>query len=217
MEKLGINLVDDCNNLHNIDVDAESPYFTSLDGVVYNKEMTKLEICPNKTEVVIPEGVNEIKEYAFSTGRQLQSVTLPATLWQIGSNAFKNCHELSEIYCAATTPPQVNDAEDAFYSEIYKTAKLYVPEESLYEYYTTAPWSNFVNIEAGIEQAQVDGFNISVSEGVMTVQGKSGETLVEVYDMMGRLLARTTDATVKLPEGGIYIVKIGSKVTKVTV
>ena len=49
------------------------------------------------TSVVIPDGVKEIKDYAFSFCKDLQSVTIPDTVKKIGMNAFSGCINLSEI------------------------------------------------------------------------------------------------------------------------
>ena len=53
--------------------------------------------------LVIPEGVTEIGEYAFSSCDNLQSVTLPATLESIGASAFSDCALISLTIPADTT------------------------------------------------------------------------------------------------------------------
>ncbi|MDO4933690.1 MAG: leucine-rich repeat domain-containing protein [Prevotella sp.] len=49
------------------------------------------------TELIIPEGVTDIKQYAFYEGRDLTSVDIPATLKSIGNSAFNNCSNLTKI------------------------------------------------------------------------------------------------------------------------
>ncbi|MDO4310019.1 MAG: leucine-rich repeat domain-containing protein [Prevotella sp.] len=49
------------------------------------------------TELIIPEGVTDIKQYAFYEGRDLTSVDIPATLKSIGNSAFDNCSNLTKI------------------------------------------------------------------------------------------------------------------------
>ena len=48
-------------------------------------------------EVVIPEGVTEIRKDAFKNCRQLQAVTLPASLKTISSFVFADCRSLESI------------------------------------------------------------------------------------------------------------------------
>ena len=65
-------------------------------------EYTKLDVekimtlTPETKEIVMPEGVTEIDESAFSECR-LSSVELPASLKKIGRNAFFALDALSEI------------------------------------------------------------------------------------------------------------------------
>ena len=56
-----------CSSLKSIDVSPENRYFTSIDGVLYSKDMKTLQRCPDgKTgKVVIPSTVHTIESYAF--------------------------------------------------------------------------------------------------------------------------------------------------------
>lgn len=90
-------------------VDPENPYFTSVDGVLFNKDMTELLFYPirkgadldNKMNVesyatyVIPEGVKTIRGKAFYHCYYLREVTLPSTLEYIGEMAFFKCSEMA--------------------------------------------------------------------------------------------------------------------------
>ncbi len=49
------------------------------------------------TELIIPEGVTDIKQYAFIGGRDLTSVDIPTTLKSIGNMAFDGCSSLTKI------------------------------------------------------------------------------------------------------------------------
>ncbi len=48
-------------------------------------------------EVIVPEGVEEIEDYAFSGLLMLSKITLPSTLSVIGAHTFENCTGLNEI------------------------------------------------------------------------------------------------------------------------
>ncbi len=50
------------------------------------------------TEYTIPDGIVGIENYAFSSGVELKSVTLPSTLVKVGSVAFNGCSNLEAIY-----------------------------------------------------------------------------------------------------------------------
>lgn len=49
-------------------------------------------------DLVIPEGITEIKKYAFLRMEQLKSVTFPDSLRTIGSTAFGACRQLNTAY-----------------------------------------------------------------------------------------------------------------------
>lgn len=57
-----------CFNLEEIIVDPENPYFSSVDGVLFNKDKTELILCPAQKGgiYVVPETVTKIRTNAFA-------------------------------------------------------------------------------------------------------------------------------------------------------
>lgn len=51
-----------------------------------------------KGELIIPEGVSNIGDYAFYGVDEITSVILPSSVISVGNNAFKNCYKIAEIY-----------------------------------------------------------------------------------------------------------------------
>jgi hypothetical protein len=49
------------------------------------------------TSVTIPEGVTDIKAFAFRDCKNLTSVTLPRSLKRVGSSAFRGCTSLTDV------------------------------------------------------------------------------------------------------------------------
>jgi|GEM_PF-3638661 len=113
----------ECNNLENIVVVDENEYFRAVDGVLYDKEITKL-ICypPAKTAasyttpdtvetlgpfalfnavnletIIIGDNVTLIEDYAFRKCGNLTSITLPAGLTQLSQGLFTQCVNLSSV------------------------------------------------------------------------------------------------------------------------
>lgn len=82
-------------------VDQTQKYFTTIDGILYDKRNKSLLAHPQKKEITssIPEGILSIGEYAFSgmTIGQGNSSSLcltdilPSTLVKIEPHAFENC------------------------------------------------------------------------------------------------------------------------------
>lgn len=98
---LGITgLIADCKSLEIIEVPEENPYFTVIDNVLYNKNLTALIAYPagSKNECVeIPEGITTIKSHAFSGDQYLKKVVFPDSVTVIDYWAFFGCSALEEI------------------------------------------------------------------------------------------------------------------------
>lgn len=59
-----------CSDLENIFVDADNPYFTSIDGVLYSKDLTRLVCVPaKKTSLIMPGTVTTQDADAFYGGK----------------------------------------------------------------------------------------------------------------------------------------------------
>ncbi|MDY4254585.1 MAG: leucine-rich repeat protein [Oscillospiraceae bacterium] len=77
-----------CNHLEEISVNPENPAFTSVDGVLCNKAVTKIVRCPvAKTGFVIPQTVTEIGYDAFDNCVMPQ-IDLPENVAVVGNCAF---------------------------------------------------------------------------------------------------------------------------------
>ena len=77
-----------------------SYYFSDDDGIVYNKDKTKLVKCPcgkDNTEYAIPDSVNRIGAGAFMYCSSLINVTIPDSVENLEPQAFLNCSSLENI------------------------------------------------------------------------------------------------------------------------
>ena len=75
----------------------ENPYFSLIDGVLFDETGTKLLVYPGGRvgdTYEIPEGTTGIGEFAFTGSQQLSSVTVPESVTTIASSAFWNCEDL---------------------------------------------------------------------------------------------------------------------------
>ena len=89
-----------CKELKAIEVDEANEYYTSVDGVLYTKDMKKLMVYPIKkveTSYTIPEGVERIGACAFYKNETLTEVNIPSTLKEIGDMAFFKCEKISLV------------------------------------------------------------------------------------------------------------------------
>lgn len=73
-------------NLKEIIVSNDNPYFTTVDGVLYNKDRSSLIAYPRAKEgsaFSIPASVDTIEYFAFYGNRNLVNITIPGTVKEI--------------------------------------------------------------------------------------------------------------------------------------
>jgi hypothetical protein len=88
------------SNLTSITVDERNAAYSSIDGVLFNKDKTVLIQYPtnkdNKT-YGIPSSVTSIKKIAFYGCKNLEKITIPANVIYIEAYAFDECRNLKTI------------------------------------------------------------------------------------------------------------------------
>lgn len=116
-----------CTSLTGIVVEEANPNYSSLDGVLYNKDKTTLICYPaGKTEASfdIPEGVTAIGSYAFYSCESLTEITIPESVTIIGSEAFRSCRSLTQI----TIPEGVTSIGSYAFYNCSSLAEIIIPE-----------------------------------------------------------------------------------------
>ena len=94
-----------CSSLHEITVDDENSYFTSINGVLYSKNVTKIYCHPaglKETTFTIPKTVSSIEPCAFFDCSSLTNIDIPSSVTTIGDAAFGGCKNLKDIVIPAT-------------------------------------------------------------------------------------------------------------------
>ena len=123
-----------CTELASITVDATNSFYSSMDGVLFDKSRTVLIRYPEgKLDAyIIPGSVTSIGNHALFNCYGLSGVTIPDSVTSIGDYAFADCTRLTDIMlpdsvtnigksafylCTGLTTITVN-ATNAFYSSI---------------------------------------------------------------------------------------------------
>ena len=96
----------DCISLKEIIVSDENPYFVSVDGVLFSKDMTGLYLYPASKEgesYSVPNSVKIIGDFAFAKNKNLKKLYIPATiglhfLWEFTN---ENYELLIDVYVGA--------------------------------------------------------------------------------------------------------------------
>lgn len=231
-----------CSGLISILVDEGNESYSSIDGLLYNQDASKLLFCPMTRETIhIPNSVTSVGDNAFNGCNRLKSVTIPNSVTSIGNYAFYDCNRLTAVtipnsvtyigdqvfgrcsglkstYCQAVIPPRAYDY--TFPSIVLKECKLYVPAGALAGYESTDPWRNFWNIEemefGGVNGTTIDDIRVklSIENGTLKISGIGSNELVTIYDSHGRIVYCGTEHTIYNLTPGLYILSISNNTTK---
>ena len=86
-----------CKSLTAITVAQQNAFYSSLNGVLFNKSQTTLVEYPALGgSYAIPGGVTAIEDYAFVSS-WLTSVTIPSSITNVGDYAFSDCESLTNV------------------------------------------------------------------------------------------------------------------------
>ena len=89
-----------CSALESIEVEEGNPVLCAVDGVLFNKEKTRLYSYPaadSRTSYTVPKGVTWIDNAAFASNHHLVSISLPDDVTSLGASAFYDCINLEEV------------------------------------------------------------------------------------------------------------------------
>ena len=185
--------------------------------------------CRLPQNLIIPNSVTYIAPQAFAYWWGLKKLTLGRSLIKIEWDAFGGSDKLDSVYCLAETPPEIN--ETTFNSLLsYESPEnfpctLFVPIGSKSKYMADELWSKFfVNIVEIADdefpthiKTVTGGEKLSVNiDGNTIIVSGNGANRVEVYTIDGQLVYSGTQKTIGPLAKGIYIVKCGNKVKKIS-
>jgi hypothetical protein len=94
---MGNNVFSDCANIRLIN---QSPYFEYRNGVLYNRALTQVfhySLGSKIKNVVIENGVRTIGRNSFWNAREIETLTIPSSVRQIGYNPFSYCLNMKFI------------------------------------------------------------------------------------------------------------------------
>ena len=102
--------------------------------------------CTNITSVTMGENVTKIGTSAFYGCKNCASITIGENVTSIGSWAFYGCSAMTSLTSLPRKVPSTTS--NSFDSAIKDQAILYVPSAALEAYSSKAPWSDFYDIVA---------------------------------------------------------------------
>lgn len=216
-----VNLIGDyafyyCNQLTGFSVEVENMVYSSVDGLLFNRNKDSLLICPlsktgnydipssvryvgisafdgcsNLNSITIPESVEKIGSYAFEYCTGLTKLHLYKNTTSIGSGAFYNCTGLQSIEIENTTAPIIDYYT---FDQVNKsTCKLIVPTGFSKSYQNVSYWGEFTQLSetdfanAYIIPAQEIIVIYGINHDILIEDIKLGEK-VNIFTIQGKLI-----------------------------
>ena len=99
VQALNYHHFDGCEQLKKINISPKNKRYTSVDGIVYSKDMTVLELVPEGFEGVLEvlPGTLEVQREAGTDLPKLTAVVIPDSVTFIGGNAFMRCDNIETV------------------------------------------------------------------------------------------------------------------------
>ncbi len=217
--------------LETVTVDEDNRYYTAVDNILYNKDMTKLCAASRSiTYALIPASVEEISSGAFNGCAELKTVEFEAgsRLRWIGMSAFAECTALETIHlpqnlevvesvafgnCTALTSIQLPDALQSMGTQVFAgctgLTEMIIPA-NLTEFTSTFDFCDNLQAlhvdPANPAYASCDGivYNKALTQIVFIPLGLQGSvTIPEGVTVIPAhaFYSRTAITEIKLPDG----------------
>ncbi len=185
-----------CSNLTAIEAAPGSSTFSSFGGVLFNKDMTELLICPcgKSGSYTVPKGITSIGREAFHGCGRLTQIVLPESLKSIDNSAFCECIGLTSVsipagvtsiastaflWCSNLTAIEVAPGNNT-YSSLDGVLFNKAMTELLFCPYTK---SGAYTVPAGVTKLSAEAF--ANCEDLTEVELPSGMTTISGYAFFG--------------------------------
>ncbi|WP_461255257.1 leucine-rich repeat domain-containing protein [Treponema sp. R80B11-R83G3] len=170
---IGLGAFDGCSSLTAINVAAQNTAYSSVDGVLYNKNKTTLVKYPGGRTgaFTIPNSVTVIGENAFTSSNNLTGVTIPNSVTSIIDDAFRDCTNLVSV----TIPNSVTSIGERAFADCTSLTSV-----------TFATGSNITDANFG-DSAFPEGWDGLGGDNLKTTysrRGKAGTYMRSEYDNM---------------------------------
>ena len=173
---IGGDAFNGCTNLTAITVDESNLFFSSVDGVLFDKSRTALILYPEGKagNYMIPNDVTSIRDSAFIFCPGLLSATIPDSVTNIESAAFAMCDNLTGIFFNGNAPSFIG-------SYIFN----YSPNVTVYYLSGTTDWDEFALL-TGVQtalwlpamQTNDGSFGVQTNQFGFNISWASGQTVV---------------------------------------
>ncbi len=187
-----------CSSLTAINVDDNNQHYTSINGILYNKDVSVLiqypignsrhsftlpdsvttigdaafSACVLLTSVDIPNSVTTIGDHAFSESDSLTSINIPASVMNIGDYAFSSCDSLTVINV---------DSDNQYYASL--DGVLYNKDITTLIQYPFGDLRKTFRVPDSV--TYIDGSGFEYCKSLETVVVHAGVTKISVVAFLG--------------------------------
>ena len=192
---IGVEAFSDCGSL-NITVDENNPNYSDIDGVLFNKDKTRIITYSKdkiQPEYSIPEGVTSIGYGAFMNCFSLTSITIPDSITSIEIWAFDYCECLTDVYYSG------NEAD---------WQKIIIEGGNDYLTGATIHYNSAEPPRIEVSEPVVEGGSITITAETKNIEGV-GELFAVGYDG-NKLTAseKLQDGAATLPAEDVQTIKV---------
>lgn len=185
-----------CSKLENVYVAAGNTNYSSINGILLNKDKTTLVLFPpakaNDKFTLLPPSITTLGDYAFYTCTNLKNVVIPNKVTSIGERTFGLCSNLNSItFLSDDMIPStsINQEQNkvAFDATMFKNIDIHVRKEKLTEYQNETFYNQFKSITPSFASGTEE--YIKVSENAVsllsTTSGNSTFVVPKSVDYSG--------------------------------
>ena len=214
-------------NLTSINVDESSEEFTSIDGVLFNKNKSHLVQYPMAKEgktytvpntvhiigfssfigcrylekVIIPDSVYSIDIAAFAFAESLRSITLPESIAAINDNAFHELAALENVYYQGTEEEWNNITFGEYNISLFMAA---------------IEFKDTIKVYLNGEKVTFDQFPIIINDRTLVPMRAIFEAfgaIVEWDDENAKVISTKDDTTIEMTIGNSIMYKNGETIS----
>lgn len=111
------------------------------------------------TTLTVPETfegypVTDLASGCFAECASLTCLTVPATVETIGSDVFRGCGRLTEVYLLGTSPSMLTVPESGLFDGASPALTVYVPQDAINAYRSNYSWMNYADLLVAFETVQ---------------------------------------------------------------
>ena len=183
----------DCALLNSINAAAASPFYSSVDGVLFNKDKSQLVAypagksgisysipnsvidiggdafngCKGLIDISIPNCVTSIGDRAFSDCSSLTSITIPNSVTSIGYSAFEDCSSLTSV----NIPDSVTSIGGYAFEDCSSLTSVNIPDSvtSIGGYAFINCGISSINLPSKLEEIGASPFSAQVKNSITSI------------------------------------------------